>query len=186
MLMRWLILLVIGVLLAGTPSAEASHAGENSDVSPAHVGVHWPNANEWAFLGEINDYRVANGRGMLQMSRSLAAAARHHAYYMSRTDDVDHTLGSVSWSTNIFNYGYTAGCHIGENVLAGRQSAGGALSLWITSEPHRLNMLDPDWIRIGVGRVYYGAGRYDFYWVTDFGACSHRTIYEWQASEETH
>jgi uncharacterized protein YkwD len=139
-----LVVLVLTLLSVVAQTSRASHAGENSDVDPAHVGVHWPNANEWAFLGEINDYRVANGRGMLQMSRSLAAAARHHSYYMSRKDDVDHTLGSVSWSQNIDNYGYPTECHIGENVLAGRQSAGGALALWTTSEPHRLNMLDPD------------------------------------------
>ena len=127
-------------------------------------------------MNKINAYRAQNGVGSLQMSRSLAAAARHHAYYMSRSDDIDHTLGSVSWIQNIYNYGYPQNYHIGENVLGGRQSSGGALSLWTTSPAHNANMLDPDWIRIGVGRVYYAAGDYDFYWCTTFGSVSHRTI----------
>lgn len=150
--------------------------GANDDIPPALVSSHCPNVNEWDFVGVINDYRAQNGVGSLQMSRSLAAAARHHAYYASRTDDVDHTLGSKSWVDNIYDYGYPYGYHMGENILGGRQSSSGALNLWISSEGHRLNMIDPDWIRIGVGRVYYAAGDYDFYWCTTFGSVSHRTI----------
>jgi uncharacterized protein YkwD len=156
--------------------AALATSGANNDIAPALVSSHCPSAIEWDFVNKINAYRAQNGVGALQMSRSLAAAARHHAYYMSRSDDIDHTLGSISWIQNIYNYGYPQGYHIGENVLAGRQSSGGALSLWTTSPAHNANMLDPDWIRIGVGRLYYAAGDYDFYWCTTFGSRSHRTI----------
>ena len=155
-----------------------THTGSNWFVSPSHVASHWPNAHEWAMLNDINAYRVAKGRRRLEMSRSLAAAARHHAYYMSRTDDVDHSLGGVSWAQNIYNYGYPTGGAMGENVAAGRSSSGGILNLWIGSEGHNEVLLDPKYIRLGVGRVYYGAGRYDYYWVATFGSISHRTIYQ--------
>jgi hypothetical protein len=159
-----------------TVAAALLEGGSESDVAPTGVTGHCPSAVEWEFVNKINSYRSSNGLGGLQMSRSLAAAARHHAYYMSRSDDIDHTLGTVSWSQNIYSYGYPTGYSIGENALAGRQSSGGALSLWITSPTHKANMLDPRWTRIGVGRVYYNPNRYDFYWITTFGSVSHRTI----------
>jgi uncharacterized protein YkwD len=96
---------------------------------------------------------------------------------MAATDDVDHTLkGGLSWSDNIRNFGYPAGTGIGENVLAGRQSASGALALWKTSASHNQNMLNPKWKTIGIGRSVNKDGRYDFYWTTTFGTHSHRTI----------
>jgi len=169
---------VVGAASAASAFVLPAHllAGTNDDISPFNVSHHCPSGIEWDFVNKINAYRVENGVGKLQMSRSLAAAARHHAYYSSRTDDVDHTLGSKSWVDNIYDYGYPQGYHMGENVLAGRQSSSGALSLWKTSAPHNKNMLDPAWTRIGVGRVYYAAGYYDFYWCTTFGSVSHRTI----------
>lgn len=148
----------------------------NGDVTPAQVGSYCPSGIEWDFLNKLNTYRAQHGRGRLLMSRSLAAAAQHHAYYMSRTDDIDHSLGGVLWSQNIYNFGYPQGYAIGENVLAGRQSSSGALSLWASSPSHNANMLDARWTRVGVGRVYYSPNYYDFYWVTTFGSVSHRTI----------
>jgi uncharacterized protein YkwD len=82
----------------------------------------------------------------------------------------------MSWSQNIRNFGYPSTLGIGENVLAGRQSASGALSLWKTSPPHNANMLNKMWKAIGIGRVYDKGGQYDFYWTTTFGSGSHRTI----------
>ena len=147
-------------------------------VTPKPASALWtPDRNECAFLEEINDYRRANGRRPLVLSRSLSAAADYHSAYMARTDDVDHTLsGGASWSQNIRDFGYPSSLAVGENVLAGRQSAGGALALWKSSAPHRANMLDSKWVSIGIGRVYRSDGRYDFYWTTTFGSGRHRTI----------
>lgn len=142
----------------------------------AQAGLWVPNSHECAFLREINAYRKKHGVGPLTLSRSLSAAADNHSAYMARTDDVDHTLGKVSWSQNIYNYGYPTGVGIGENVLAGRSSAGGALSLWATSAGHKANMLNPQWKTIGIGREVNTGGRYDYYWTTTFGTKGHRTI----------
>lgn len=142
----------------------------------AQAGLWVPNSHECAFLREINAYRKANGLGALTLSRSLSAAADNHSAYMARTDDVDHTLGKKSWSQNIYDYGYPEGKGIGENVLAGRSSAGGALTLWKTSPGHNANMLNPKWKTIGIGREVNTDGRYDYYWTTTFGTASHRTI----------
>lgn len=144
---------------------------------PALAGLWVPDANECAFLKEINAYRKANGVPPVKLSRSLGAAADYHSVYMAKTDDVDHTLQSgLAWSTNIYNYGYPTGQGIGENVLAGRKSAGGAINLWKTSPGHKANMLNPKWKAIGIGRAVNLDGRYDFYWTTTFGTATHRTI----------
>jgi uncharacterized protein YkwD len=155
--------LALGVLLQTRQSAEA--------------GLWTPDANECAFLRDINAYRKAHGVGPLTLSRSLSMAADNHSRYMARTDDVDHTLGSVSWWQNILNYGYPEGLAMGENVLAGRQSAGGALKLWESSAPHNQNMLSRTWRAIGIARAVNTSGTYGYYWTTTFGSGSHRTIY---------
>ena len=137
-----------------------------------------PNAKECLFLTKINNYRAQHGVRPLVLSRSLSMAADHHSAYMAKTDDVDHYLDGegISWSENILNYGYPAGYGMGENVLAGRSSAGGALNLWIDSPPHRDNMLNPAWKSIGIGREVNLNGKYDYYWTTTFGTVRHRTF----------
>ena len=162
------------LLFAGV---EATHTGSNGDVAISHVGAHWPSSIEWALLSSVNAYRKSYGRRPLLMSRSLAAAARHHAYYMARTDDVDHTLGSVSWSQNILNYTYPS-AYLGETAAAGRQSANATVYDWAHSPAHNAILLDPKFIRMGAGRVYNGEGVYRFYWIATFGSVSSRTIYQ--------
>ena len=143
----------------------------------ASASASWtPDKNECAFLADLNAYRKAKGLKPVTMSRTLGAAADYHSAYMARTDDVDHTLGSTQWYTNITNYGYPTGQAMGENVLAGRQSASGALSLWKSSAGHNANMLDPKWVTVGVGRVVNLKGRYGFYWTTTFGAKTNQTV----------
>ena len=154
--------MLFGVLLTTPSSAEA--------------GLWRPDANECAFLNEINKYRKANGVSPLTFSRSLGMAADYHSKYMARTDDIDHTLGSLSWSVNILDFGYPTGQALGENVLAGRQSARGALALWKSSPGHNTNMLSKTWKTIGIARAVNTDGRYGYYWTTTFGSSSHRTI----------
>lgn len=159
------------------PTTDILETSANADTDPALVSSHWPSTAEWAMLEYINDYRASMGRARLEMSRSLAAAAHHHAWYMSQTDDVDHTLGSVTWEQNIYNYGYPVS-GIGENVAAGRSSASGTLQQWKESTSHNANLLRTEWIRCGVGRVYNPSGNFLYYWCATFGSVSHRTIYQ--------
>ena len=155
--------------------AVSATAGSNDDISPANVSSYCPNAYEWALLREVNEWRTYNGVPKLRMSRDLSAAAHHHAYYMSITDDVDHTLDGYTWSENIYGFRYPD-AFLGEDVAAGRQSAAGIVQLWIRSPEHNAVMLDPKYIRMGGGRVYNPNGYYKYYWVADFGSVSHRTI----------
>lgn len=147
-------------------------------IRPEPAAALWtPTTYECKFLQLINDYRAAYGVAPVVLSRSLSMAADNHSGYMAKTDDVDHTLaGGLSWSQNILNYGYPEGYGMGENVLAGRSSAGGALNLWISSPPHKANMLNKSWKAIGIGRDVNLNGKYDYYWTTTFGTVKHRTF----------
>ena len=148
-----------------------------SQPDTANAGLWTPDANECAFLKAVNIYRRSNGLRALLFSRSLGMAADNHSKYMAKTDDVDHTLaGGTSWSTNILNYGYPEGYGMGENVLAGRSSAKGALALWQQSPPHNANMLGKSWRSIGIARAVNLDGKYKYYWTTTFGTVRHRTI----------
>lgn len=154
--------MALGVLLVRPDSAEALWA---------------PDANECAFFNALNLYRRSKGVPAVTFSRSLGMAADYHSRYMARTDDVDHTLsGGTSWSSVILSYGYPEGYGMGENVLAGRQSAGGALNLWKTSPGHNDNMLNRSWKAVGIGRAVNLDGRYKYYWTNTFGTVRHRTI----------
>jgi uncharacterized protein YkwD len=155
--------MTLGVLLAQPEAADAR--------------LWQPDANECAFLHSINLYRRSHGVSPLLLSRSLSMAADYHSNYMARTDDVDHSLaGGASWSQSILNFGYPEGYGMGENVLAGRSSAGGALTLWSRSPAHNDNMLNSSWKAIGIGRAVNLDGRYKYYWTTTFGTVRHRTI----------
>ncbi len=67
----------------------------------------------------------------------------------------------------------------GENIAAGSSTAQGAFDQWKNAcDPdawgactyaHRLNMLNRNYMVIGVGRAYGSASTYGWYWTTDFG-----------------
>jgi uncharacterized protein YkwD len=162
------LLLLAALLLSSLPLI-----GQAATVAPICA-----DPQEVAFLSAINAYRAAHGVGPLVMSRSLYWAADHHAEYMAATDDVDHTLADgIDWFANIRAYGYP-GYWIGENVLGGqlRSSAAAALELFASSPSHNANMLDPTWQAIGISREVNLAGKYDYYWATEFGSVRHRTV----------
>ncbi len=56
---------------------------------------------------------------------------------------------------------------VGENLVAGPESAAEAMKIWMQSPTHRDNILDPRWKEVGV-TVRLG-GDYDIYWVLEFG-----------------
>lgn len=155
-------------------------ASNNNDCAVSQVtdGTWWPSSSEWALMDYINTYRAQNGLGRVEMSRSLAGAAHHHAYYMAAHDVFGHDFGGTTWSQNIYNYGYPCCYLLAEDIAAGRSSASGTLQQWKDSPAHNDVLMDSRYIRVGIGHVYIASSTYDHYWVADFGSKSHRTIYE--------
>lgn len=133
-----------------------------------------------AFLTLINSYRAQNGAGALQISPTLQAAstwmsndmATHN--YASHTDSLGRSVGA-----RLAAFGYTYSPY-GENIAGGYGDAQTVFNQWLNAcDPdtsgtctyaHRVNMANPSYKAIGIGRVYNANSTYGWYWTTDFGA----------------
>ncbi len=128
-----------------------------------------PDSEELAFLGLINDYRIGLGLEPLALNPELGAAAEFHSVDMATKDYFSHTLeDGTTWAENIINHGYEI-YPLGENIAAGNDSAAEAFEQWRNSPEHDVNMRNPDYHAIGIGRAYGEDSRYGWYWTTTFG-----------------
>lgn len=133
---------------------------------------------ELSFLTLINAYRAQNGVAALQVSATLQASSVWMSNDMGTHNNFSHTdsLGR-SPSQRIAAFGYPATS--GENIAGGYVDAQSVLDGFKTEcDPdafgtctfsHRLNMLNPGFKAIGIGRVDVPGSQYGWYWTTDFG-----------------
>jgi uncharacterized protein YkwD len=129
-------------------------------------------AEELAFLGLINDYRVANGLGALAHHRRLGAAAAFHAQDMATNNYTGHvSLSGVTPEQNIRQHGYTNYSALAENTFWGLATANEALEWWKNSPGHNPTMLSSHFNEIGIGRAYNASSSKGWYWTTTFGGC---------------
>jgi uncharacterized protein YkwD len=91
--------------------------------------------------------------------------------YFDHTDSLGRTF-----STRLGAFGYTYNTSKGENIAAGNATAAGTFAQWKGSAGHRTNMLNAAYTVIGIGRAYSAASTYKWYWTTDFGGYTDRTI----------
>ncbi len=128
-----------------------------------------PDSESWAFLSLINTFRAQNGAGPLEMSSTLTNSATWLSSDMATKNYFSHTdsLGR-DLKTRLTSFGYT-GSSIAENIAAGQSSAQDVFTAWQNSPGHRVNMLNPTYRVIGVGRVVQPGSPYTTYWTTDFG-----------------
>ena len=115
---------------------------------------------EAAVLGEINALRRRHGLAPLRSNARLRAAATSHSTSMVRRGFFSHTSADgTSFSARIGRFyppgrsGYRA---IGENLLWSSPDvdATRALRMWLSSPPHRRNLLLPHWREIGLSAVH--------------------------------
>jgi uncharacterized protein YkwD len=137
--------------------------------SPSTTGVL--DSEESAFFTLINQYRAANALPLLQLSADLTLAAHWMSTDMATHNNLDHTdsLGRDPF-TRMEDFGYVGATSMGENIAAGNETGQDTLTQWQNSPPHNANMLDADYLAIGVGRAYDAASEYGWYWTTDFGS----------------
>jgi uncharacterized protein (TIGR03437 family) len=127
-------------------------------------------AEEQAFLKLINEYRVANGLGTLQVSLSLSTAADWMSNDMATKGYFSHTdsTGRDPF-TRMKTFGYTYNTWLGENIAAGYSDAVNTFNQWKNSPGHNSNMLHPEFKVIGIGRVTNLGATYRYYWTNNFG-----------------
>ena len=103
-------------------------------------------------LSLINQARADNGLAALSMHSSLRSSARAHSNDMSCNDFVSH---NGSNGTDVYirmtAHGYFPSWW-GENIFMGvSNTAQSTFNWWMNSAPHRANILNPNYIHIGVG-----------------------------------
>jgi hypothetical protein len=122
------------------------------------------NVSEQYLLAAANQDRAAHGLGPVQVDEHLALAARLHAYQMAERQAISHQFeGEKELAARAGD----AGAHfslITENVAEASNSAK-IHELWMASEGHRANLLDPNVDAVGIAVVQK---RGQLYAVEDF------------------
>jgi uncharacterized protein YkwD len=166
------------MLPSAIPAAAAPSSPTSADPSASiSASQYRPDSQECAMLAKINDYRKANGKSALRLSRTLGAAADHHSREMASKNYFSHTLrGGISWSQNITNHGYPTNTYRAENIAAGHSLARDTFNQWKNSSGHRANVLNSTYKAIGIGRSVGYESDYRWYWTTTFGSTVDGTI----------
>lgn len=164
----------------GTPVATTATAGVEASL-PAPTPLEAPTIEagpEQTLLDLINTRRAAAGcSAPLVMASELAAAARAHSEDMAGGDFLDH-MGSDGSDPGerIAAAGYVPGAGEpgapiwAENLAAGYSDPAAVVDGWMSSEGHRVNMLNCGFREAGVGLVQREGTSYTFYWTAVFAA----------------
>jgi uncharacterized protein YkwD len=107
-------------------------------------------------LTAMNQDRAASGLGGLAWDSSLAGIAQSHAQAMADSGSLWHS--DLGWL--IAQPSMAGTWTMGENLLmAGGTNGYAAEDLWMASPPHRANILNGAFNRVGIGVVTDGGGR---------------------------
>lgn len=149
-------ILSVVVLLLGFALAFGAGAGANAITPPplASVGSkptsreYEPTSREYGIVRAVNAVRAQNGAPALRVGRALTRAARSHSADMARRGYFDHG----AFVQRLRRFGVRAP-YVGENLAYGTQplTAMAIVQMWLASPPHRQNLMDRRFRRIGVG-----------------------------------
>ncbi len=104
----------------------------------------------------------------LKLNNQLIAAAQGHSQDMADNDFFSHTGSNGStFGARISAAGYRF-VSAGENIAAGQANAQEVFSDWFTSSGHRANMLNCNFVDMGLAAVEQSATGIIF-WTQDFG-----------------
>lgn len=161
----------VGVSGLAAPVAPDEEAGEAFST----VAEYRPDAQECAFLNQINAHRPANRP--LKLSRRLGAAADHHSQDMARRNYFDHISpeGQDPFE-RMAAHGYRFNTAKAENIAAGNAGARATFLQWRGSAGHNQNMLNAAYKAIGIGRAFNANAEYGWYWTTTFGGVVDATV----------
>jgi uncharacterized protein YkwD len=167
------VVIAFAVLASAALLAESAFASSRSETNlqPLNRKV----------LASVNRFRAKHGLKPLHESSALDRSARRHSLEMGSLGYFGHDSadGLQFWQRIRHFYpahGY-AYWSVGENLVWAEPSlsSGGAMRLWISSPPHRANLLSRRWRQIGISavRVFRAPGVYGRKRVTiitaDFG-----------------
>ncbi len=112
--------------------------------------------------------RAAAGLPALVPDTQLEQAALQQAGYMASREHMSHTTG---WGKDFASRMKDNGVHgaAAENIAAGRFDQQKLFDIWMHSDGHRRNMLDPDFSRFGLAYMCDGRDPALRYWALVLG-----------------
>jgi len=121
-------------------------------------------------LDLINYYRATNNIRPLLVSPTLNTAANWMANDMASHNYLSHTdsLGRDPFE-RMSGFGYDYNTWKGENLAGGCDSPPSCFELWKNSPGHNANLLNSNFMVIGLGKAYNSNSTYGWYWATEFG-----------------
>ena len=115
-----------------------------------------------------NDQRRSRGLSILRCDKGLHRAAQRHADDMCRTGVFSHTSADGQTLEDRLRRARATYARAGENLAMASVTPAAVVSLWMGSPPHRANIVEPRFGRLGVGIANCSA-RSTTYWVQVFG-----------------
>jgi uncharacterized protein YkwD len=110
-----------------------------------------------------------NATHPLRWNDFLAEAARLHADDMARNGYFDHRgLDGSKSRERIKRTGYKSR-DSGENIAAGQKNAEEAMEVWIASEGHCANLMEPAFTEMGAAVAANSRSEWGLYWTQEFG-----------------
>lgn len=148
---RVVALLVAVLVMAAAPSSGSARVrGKQTQATQLQVEL----------LAQINSFRAAHGLVRLRVATGLTAAASAHSVQMARLGYFGHSSANgQSFSQRIAQSYSPRGFRswsVGENLVWGGPdiAAARAFRLWLSSPPHRANLLTARWREVGIGAVH--------------------------------
>ena len=137
--------LLLGVFLTVGARADADPGVPLTPLSSRGAAL---DPGELAVVKLVNSFRQRNGARPLLVGPALSRAAQAHSSDMAERGYFDHG----AFATRLRSFGVRAPL-IGENLAAGSRplTAATIVRMWIQSPPHRENLLDRGFRRVGVG-----------------------------------
>ncbi|MDX8526236.1 CAP domain-containing protein [Mesorhizobium sp. MSK_1335] len=116
----------------------------------------------------LSTIRTSAGLPALTPDAQLEQAALQQAGYMASRERMSHTTG---WGKDFASRMMDNGVHgaAAENIAEGRFDLEKLFDIWMHSDGHRRNMLDPDFSRFGLAYVRDGADPALRYWALVLG-----------------
>lgn len=113
--------------------------------------------------GTLADLRTSAGLGPLVPDPQLEKAALQQAGYMARGGPMTHTTGwGKDFGSRVRDNGIAGAA--AENIAEGRFDLQKLFDIWMHSDGHRRNMLDPRFTRFGLAYVRDGRDGSLRYW----------------------
>lgn len=170
-------LALMGLLLTGC-GGEKGGSASNRDNPAGSAATEETSADSCSslqgFFSELlnltNAARADVGAPSLKFSFQLGQSAQAYAEDLATQDFFDHKgKDGSTYISRIAATGYRSTA-LGENLVAGYNTAAGAFSGWMNSDTHRDNLLHKNFTEVGFGMFdATGESTYGRYWVQHLG-----------------